>query len=235
MSTFALVHGAWHGAWCWEHLTPELEALGHRAITMDLPVDDSSASFEDYADVVCSAVADVDGDELVVVGHSLAGHTVPLVAARRPIRRLVYLGALVPIPGQSFVQQMSEDPAMLNADYPKGLGPKDSEDRRAWVDEDLARHHLFGDCDEHTAAAAVARLRPQALHPYRLPCSLTAFPEVDASYVVCDADRMVNPDWSRRIARERLNADVVELPGSHSPFYSRPGILARLLDGMAKV
>jgi pimeloyl-ACP methyl ester carboxylesterase len=232
MSTFALVHGAWHGAWCWERLTPEVEALGHRVIAMELPVDDSSASFQDYADVVCAAVADVDGDELVVVGHSLAGHTVPLVAARRPIRRLVYLCALVPIPGQSFVQQMSDDQEMLNADYPKGLGPKDSEDRRAWADEDLARLHLFGDCDERTAAAAVARLRPQALHPYRLPCSLTTFPEVDASYVVCDADRMVNPDWSRRIARERLNADVVELPGSHSPFYSRPKVLAELLIGL---
>jgi pimeloyl-ACP methyl ester carboxylesterase len=199
---------------------------------MELPVDDSSASFDDYADAVCAAVADVDGDELVVVGHSLAGQTIPLVAARRLIRRLVYLCALVPIPGQSFVQQMSEDQEMLNADYPKGLGSKDSEDRRAWVDEDLARLHLFGDCDEHTAAAAVARLRPQSLHPYRLPCSLTAFPEVDASYVVCDADRMVNPEWSRRIARERLNAELIELPGSHSPFYSRPKMLAELLTGV---
>ena len=148
MSTFALVHGAWHGAWCWERLTPEVEALGHRVITMELPVDDSSASFEDYADVVCAAVADVDGDELVLVGHSLAGHTVPLVAARRPIRRLVYLCALVPIPGQSFVQQMSEDQRCSTPTTRKAWAPKDSEDRRAWIDEDLARFHLFGDCDE---------------------------------------------------------------------------------------
>ena len=56
MSTFALVHGAWHGAWCWERLTPELEALGHRVITLDLRSDDSSASFDDYADAVCAAL-----------------------------------------------------------------------------------------------------------------------------------------------------------------------------------
>jgi hypothetical protein len=128
---------------------------------------------------------------------------------------------------------MSEDQAMLNADYPKGLGPKDSEDRRAWVDEDLARFHLFGDCDDATASAAIARLRPQALHPYRVPCSFTAFPEVDCSYVVCAEDRMVNAEWSRRIARERLGANVVEMPGSHSPFLSRPKALAEVLDGLA--
>ena len=82
MSTFALVHGAWHGEWCWERLTPELEALGHRVITLDLPSDDESASFDDCADVICAALADVDGDDLIVVGHSLAGQIVPLVAAR---------------------------------------------------------------------------------------------------------------------------------------------------------
>ncbi|ULE35186.1 alpha/beta fold hydrolase [Mycobacterium sp. IDR2000157661] len=75
MSTFAMVHGAWHGAWCWDRLTPELEALAHRVVVMDLPIDDSSASFDDYADVV-----------------------VPLVAQRIPVRRLVYLCAMPPIP-----------------------------------------------------------------------------------------------------------------------------------------
>lgn len=80
MTTFALVHGASHGAWFWERLMPEIEALGHRVITMDLPVDDRSATFGDYADTVCAAITDVPGDELILVGHSLAGVVVPLVA-----------------------------------------------------------------------------------------------------------------------------------------------------------
>jgi pimeloyl-ACP methyl ester carboxylesterase len=98
MSTFALVHGAWHGAWCWERFTPELEALGHRVITLDLPIDDGSASFDDYADVVCAALSDVVGDDLILVGHSLAGQIVPLVAAQRPLRRLVYLSLCLRFP-----------------------------------------------------------------------------------------------------------------------------------------
>lgn len=97
---------------------------------------------------------------------------------------------------------------------------------------DLARYHLFDDCDEGAASAAVARLRPQALSPYRMPCSLSAIPSVTSTYVVCGEDRIVNPEWSQRIARDWLNADVLQMPGSHSPFFSRPKALAELLGGL---
>lgn len=232
MSTFGLVHGAWHGAWCWDRLTPELESKGHRVIAMDLPCDDGSASFDDYADIVGAALRDCRGDDLILVGHSLAGNTIPLVAAKRPVRRLVYLCALIPIPGQSLAQQMSDDSEMLNPDYAKGLSEKDSAGRRTWIDEDKARYHMFGDCDDVMAHDAFERLRPQATYAYRLPCSLAALPAADSTYVLCAEDRMVNPEWSRRIPPERLKADVVELPGSHSPFLSRPRELAELLAGL---
>jgi pimeloyl-ACP methyl ester carboxylesterase len=95
MTTFALVHGSWHGAWCWELLTPLLQQEGHDVVTMDLPRDNGSASFETYADVVCAALVGCD-DNVALVGHSLAGSTVALVAARRPVRHLVYFVRLGP-------------------------------------------------------------------------------------------------------------------------------------------
>ena len=232
MATIALVHGACHGAWCWDRLTPELVARGHEVITMDLPGDDGSATFDDYADVVCEAVSNTD-DELILVGHSMGGQTIPLVAARRPVRRLVYLCALIPIPGQPLSRQLADDTAMLNPDYSKGLSETDIEGRRTWVDMDVARAHLFGDCDDELTSRALARLCPQALHPYRVPCSLKDFPDVPSTYVLCTEDRMVNAAWSRRVAPERVNAAVLELPGSHSPFLSRPAQLADLLDTLA--
>ena len=121
MATFALVHGSWHGSWCWERLTPELEARGHGVVTMDLPIDDNSASFDDYADAVYAAVADIADGDLILVGHSLAGQTVPLIAHRRPVRHLVYLCAMPPTPGTPFNQQIADQPGMLNLDYLKGL------------------------------------------------------------------------------------------------------------------
>jgi hypothetical protein len=121
---------------------------------------------------------------------------------------------------------------MLNAEYSKGLSDSDSEGRRTWIDKEIACRHLFGDCDDETAFAAFARLCPQATKPYRQPCSLVEFPAVDSTYVLCTEDRIVNPDWSRREAPQRLNADVVALPGSHSPFLSRPAHLAAVLDSL---
>lgn len=233
MATFALVHGAWLGAWCWERLIPELEALGHRVIVMDLPVDNSAACFDDYAEVVCAAIEDVSSEGLILVGHSMGGQTIPLVAARRPVRRLVYVCGVPPIPQQRFAQQMADESDMLNPNYARGLSEMDDQGRRCWIDEGLTHFHVFGDCDDATASAAFARLRPQSTAPYQVPCTLSAHPAVDTTFIVCESDRMVNPDWSRRIAHQWLQADVIELPGGHSPFYSRPRELAEALNRLA--
>jgi pimeloyl-ACP methyl ester carboxylesterase len=232
VATLALVHGAWHGAWCWDRLIPELERRGHRAIAMDLPSDDPKATFDTYADVVADQLEAAEGDG-VVVGHSLAGLTIPLVPARQRVSRLVYLCALVPLPGSSFMQQLETEQDMLNLGYVAGLGETDAEGRRGWVDRGLARDILYADCDPKTTEEALDRLRPQAQTPFAKPCSLDGFPATPSTYIVCDEDRLVMPGWSRSVARERLGADVVELPGGHSPFLSRPDELANALHDAA--
>jgi pimeloyl-ACP methyl ester carboxylesterase len=72
VSVFGLVHGAWHGGWCWERLVPELEQRGHTAVLPDLPCEDVRADATEYARVVGEALGDADGD-VVLVGHSLGG------------------------------------------------------------------------------------------------------------------------------------------------------------------
>jgi pimeloyl-ACP methyl ester carboxylesterase len=119
MATFALVHGSWHGAWCWERLSPLLQEAGHDVVATDLPCDDGAASFQTYADVVCDALKGCS-DDVVLVGHSLAGTTIPLVAVRRPVRHLVYLCALIPDIGRSLFDQFRDEP-VLNPAYVKGL------------------------------------------------------------------------------------------------------------------
>lgn len=227
MTTFALVHGAWHGAWCWELLTPFLRHAGHDVVAMDLPCEDASASFETYADVV-NAALDGCNHDVVLVGHSLGANTIPLVAARRPVRHLVYLCGAVPAIGQSVFDQIVGSDMMVPG-FDAGLSEPDSEARTAWVDLDRTRMLLFADCDESVAEAAFKRLRPQARYPSTLPFPLTEFPTVSCTSVICSDDRMVNPDWSKRIARDRLGAGVVELAGGHSPFLSQPSALAEVL------
>jgi pimeloyl-ACP methyl ester carboxylesterase len=233
VSTFALVHGAWHGAWCWERLTPEIERRGHSVVTVDLPCSDPDALFDDYATVVVDAL-DGSDDDVVVVGHSLAGHTIPLVAARRPVRRLVFLCALIAAPGLSFVDQLRAERDIFVPGYEAGLAPADERPVRAWEDARIARETMYQDCDEADARAAFARLRPQASTPYFAPCPLDALPDVPTAYVVAADDRIVNPAWSRRAAPERLGVEPIEVPGGHSPYLSRPGALAEILDAQAR-
>jgi pimeloyl-ACP methyl ester carboxylesterase len=232
VTTFALVHGAWHGAWCWERLRPELEARGHRTVAADLPCDDPRATFAEYADVVVRAL-EGEGDEVVVVGHSLAGLTIPLVAARRPVRALVYLCALVPVPGASLRDQLRAEPDTFVPGYERGLAAPDGSRLARWADFAVACETLYGDCTEADARWAFERLRPQSSAAYAVPCPLEALP-APATSVVCAEDRIVDPARSRRVAAERLGVEPVELPGGHSPFLSRPGELAAVLDAQAE-
>lgn len=227
MSTFALVHGAWHGSWCWDALSPAIRAAGHDVVAVDLPSDDPEASFTDYADEVIRAL-DAHSEDVVLVGHSLAGQTIPLVAARRPLRRLIYLCALLPEPGRSLRQQFQDEPDMLVAEYREGVEVVDDQGTTRWVDPERARYTLYGDCSAEVARAAAARLRPQATTPYDGVCALERLPATPAAYVLCTEDRLVNPDWSRRRAA-RHGIPLVEFSGSHSSFLSRPGELSEVL------
>jgi len=94
---------------------------------MDLPCEDGTATFEAYAEVVVRTLEAEALEEVVVVGHSLAGLTIALVAARRPVSRLIYLCALVPIPGRSLVEQLGIEPDTLRPGYEAGLSETKAE------------------------------------------------------------------------------------------------------------
>jgi len=231
MTTFALVHGAWHGAWCWERLTPLLLQAGHDVVAPELPTDDGSADFDAYADCVCTALRGCD-DDVVVVAHSLAGVTGALIAGRRPVQHLVYLCAVVPEVGISLLEQWQAQPDMVCREFAngwlEGLSQPDEHLRTAWVDADFVRKMFYADCDEATADAAIRRLRLQSGYPWTVPCSLVEQPSARCTSVVCGEDQVVRPQWSKRTAR-RIGAHIVELPGSHSPMLSRPLDVADIL------
>jgi pimeloyl-ACP methyl ester carboxylesterase len=223
VSTFALIHGAWHGAWCWSELVPELEARGQRAVALELPSDDNALGFSDYARLVDGAV---EGEEdVVVVAHSLMGCAAPLVAAAR---RIVFLTAILPQVGRSLNQQFEAGEAILRPGSMASVALGE-DGRSRFTDQDAAADLLFGDLERGRAVAAVAQLRSQSRTPHAEPFPLAAFPDVPVTSVVCADDRVMNNDWVRRASRERFGVECVELPGGHSPMLSRPGALADLL------
>lgn len=223
--TFALVHGAWHGAWCWEKLVPELEARGHRTIAVDLPAKDPGAGLTAYAELTAEALGDTD--DVVLVGHSLGAATIPLVAWQRPVRHLVFLCALVPEPGKSVTDRYTEEDVFV----PGFAGNTATLDDGAsyWPDPVAATRCLYHDCTEADAGLAVARMRAQAAAPRVEPWPGRGIPDVERTSILCRDERCLRPDWSRRVARAQLDVEAVELDGGHSPFLSRPAELADVL------
>jgi pimeloyl-ACP methyl ester carboxylesterase len=226
MTTFGLVHGAFHGSWCWERLTPELERLGHRVLTVDLPSEEPLAGAAEYAAVAVTAFADADED-LVLVGHSLGGLTIPLIAASRPARQLVFLAAMIPRPGKTHDEVLSAEPDMV-LPGPEGGAYQASDGATRWRPEAAARW-FFADCPAELAASAAPRLRGQFWKITSEMTPLSAWPGTPCAYLLGSHDPVINPVWSRRAARCVLGVQAVELDVGHSPFLTAPALLAQAL------
>lgn len=228
MSTFGLIHGAWHGAWCWEPLVAELQRRGHRAVAVDLPCDDPTATTLDNAKQVAQALG--DAGDVVVVGHSLGGIVAPVVATLRPVRKVVLLCALVPRPGRSLTEVMGAEPPCTTEEFNRA--PRHVGDHGAvtW-DPEVAAGLFFRACDPETAREAAARLRPQVWTTSKEITPLDRWPDGELVSIVCTDDEVLSPDWSRRIARDVLGIEPVDLPGGHSPMLSHPIELAVALIG----
>jgi Alpha/beta hydrolase family len=162
-----------------------------------------------------------------VVGHSLGGLTIPLVEARHR----VYLCAFIPPWGRPTGELFAE--GALVPGFPDHGVTRDRRGRSVWVDEAFALHSLYGDCERTVALQAYARLRPQSPAPYAGDYPLADPPAGGATSIIGAADAAVSPEWSRRVARERLGSEAIEIAAGHSPMLSRPSDLANLLDDLA--
>ena len=209
---------------------PELERRGHRAIAVELPISNPRAGAAEYAAVV---EAEIDpGVAPVLVGHSMGGLVIPLVAARGPVRPLIFLAAMLPKPGSSLADQREAEPidgliAPTTAEFTSlgndvwQIGPK------------TATELFFHDAAPDLANRATDRLRPQSYRFMTETTPLQAWPSVESDYIVCRADRALNPAWGRSAAHERLGVDALEIEGGHSPFLTRPAELASLIGSLA--
>lgn len=221
MATYVLIHGAASRPWHWHLLEAELQRRGHDVVTPDLPCDDDTAGLQEYADAVVHAidVADAAEQDLVLVAHSLAGFTAPLVAARRPVQMLVLLNAMVPSPGEPPGDWWA---ATGHADAANGQD--DSGDGGSSVDV------FFHDLRSDEAAAARAVLRDQSSTPFALPWPLDAWPDVLTQVLVARDDRLFPAAFQHRVLHQRLGLAAEEIDGGHFVALSRPTELADRLE-----
>jgi pimeloyl-ACP methyl ester carboxylesterase len=229
MSTFVLVHGAWHGAWCWDRLVPELESRGHTAVTMDLPVDDDTATFTTYAGVVLEAMEEAGvPQDAVLVGHALGGMVLPLVAERRPVDAMVFLCAVIPnLDGHPW----EDAPPMGQDDY----GAVRGDDGAVRFESlEAATAIFYPDCTRDDAAWAFERLRPwRNASLWDRPYPLRAWPPARAVVIAAVDDQAIYASFQKACCESRLHVEPIEIGGAHSPFLSRPAQLADLLAAIA--
>jgi pimeloyl-ACP methyl ester carboxylesterase len=139
---------------------------------------------------------------------------------------MALLAGIIGAPGASMEQL-----ANVDGDRDLPLGDRalefDTEGRFRFT-PDAAQRVLYHDCTEGDAEAAIARLRFQR-SMWTQVANFAAWPRTEIVSITCTEDRVINPQWSDRIARERLGVEPIHLPGGHSPFLSRPQELADVL------
>jgi pimeloyl-ACP methyl ester carboxylesterase len=220
--TFALVHGAWHGGWCFELLENELRQRGESAVSMDLPIDVPDLDATDYAQSVADAIADVD-DEIILVGHSMGGLVIPLVPELHPIRRLIYLSGALRPPGQPTAVKLAGPPLVSTPDGNGLLIP----------DHDSAMEQFYPDVQPELAEWAAARLRPQSVKVIRGTAPATPWPDLPVAAIV-GTDDIWQLGHYQQTCRDLLGVEAILIEGGHSPFLARPAELAELLIKIAE-
>ena len=121
MAIFVLIPGAGGNGSYWDELVPELERRGHHAVPVDIREDDPALGLPEYADVVERAVAGRTG--AVLVAQSMGGFTAPMVAPRVAPSRIVFVNAMVPLPGETpgaWFEATGASQARLDADTAAG-------------------------------------------------------------------------------------------------------------------
>jgi pimeloyl-ACP methyl ester carboxylesterase len=232
--TFVLIAGAWHGAWCWDRVTPLLRAAGHRVLTPELPATGADrtppaeVTLESWARFVADFVA--TETEPVLVGHSRAGIVISRAAELAPgnIGRLVFVSAYLLPNGASMAAEARADRGSL---VPAHMIPAES-GLTCTLRGDIVRDAFYGDCDDETVAFAAARLTPEPLKPLVSAVKVTPerFGAVPRTYIECTRDRTVTLESQRRMQHTWPCEPVVTLESDHSPFLSHPRELARALS-----
>lgn len=219
MTTFILLPGAGGTAWYWHRIAPQLEAAGHDAIAVDLPGDDPAAGLAAYAD---RAVAAIDGrKDVVMVAQSLGGFTAPIVAERVPLRMLMLVNAMIPLPGETagaWWANTGWEAARTEAARKGGYGET----------FDLDTYFLH-DVPPEVAADGAPYQRPEADIVFGEPCAFTAWPGIPIQVIAGREDRFFPVDFQRRVARERLGIDAAALTGGHLIALSNPRGLSETL------
>jgi pimeloyl-ACP methyl ester carboxylesterase len=239
VTTFVLIHGSWHGGWCWRKVVPLLQSRGHRVYTPTLTgLGERSHLLSPEVDLgthirdVCQVLEYEDLGGVALVGHSYAGMVLSGVAEQMPERigRLIYLDALVPQNGQcGFDVMPGSREGAEEAARARGQG---------WF-VPPPEPQVFGVEDPADVSWMKARLCPMplAVHEQTLQITNADARKLPKGYLLCVGYQMFSPaaqrakDEAVRYAKAH-EWDVRELKAPHDSMVTAPRELSGLLIDM---
>lgn len=239
MTTFVLIHGAWHGGWCWDLAARELKMRDHRVVAPDLPglgqdrTPLKDVSLASWADHVADLVRQ-QGEKVVLVGHSRGGVVISEVAERVPdaISSLVYLAAFLVPNGKTLHEMLAlGEPREVAKDairmQPDGISSVIPLQRVGSI--------FYNTTSPDLQARAANLLTPEPMMSFITPVQLSdgRFGRVKRAYIECLQDNAIPVEIQRAMYKALPCDPVVTLDCDHSPFFSQPAQLANALASIA--
>lgn len=234
MSEVILVHGSCHGAWCWRDVIPELEALGHQVTAIDLPShgQDKTPVETVTLDLYAEAISKAIKGKAVLVGHSMGGYPITAAAEFSPekVERLIYLCAYVPVEGMGLADRRRSAPRQ-----PLLEAVVVDEARVSFtINPEMAVEKFYHDVNAETATWAISKLCPQAIRPQETPLAIKNSPSIPRNYIRCLYDGAIPTEFQFTMTEGWPSDTVVDMPTSHSPFFSDPKGLAAHIHNFTK-
>jgi pimeloyl-ACP methyl ester carboxylesterase len=238
MATFVMIHGAWHGGWCFDALRPLLEAKGHKMIAPDLPgmgADEASlagVTLEGWSKFTADICRKAERP-VILCGHSRGGIVISQAAEAVPesISALVYICAMLIPSGKSRADIRAENQPNPGFDAIRSAVPNGS------VIKTNGAVDIFAQLSPpELAKAAIARLAVEPDAPSNTPLHLSEdkYGSVPRHYIECLHDRAITIADQRRMQAALPCASVTTLNADHSPFLSAPHELADALIVIAQ-
>jgi pimeloyl-ACP methyl ester carboxylesterase len=235
MATYLLIHGAWHGGWCWSKVIPLLKAKGHKVLAPDLPGhgDDktptATVTLRSYTDRICE-IAGAQAEPVILAGHSMGGVAITQAGEYCPnqIRALVYLCAFLPRSGDTLLTWASQDQkSMVNLTT---VDPRP--DGVLALRPEYAREAFYGNCTDEDAEFAQSRLVDQPGAPFGTPVKTTAgrWGQIPRYYIECVRDRSLSFRLQQEMQKHSPCRQTFSIDTDHSPFLSTPDKLADILS-----
>jgi pimeloyl-ACP methyl ester carboxylesterase len=239
MSTFVLVPGSWHAAWCWERVMPLLEAAGHRAIAPDLlgmgpdRARVASVTLADWSDQVAEVVRG-HAESIILVGHSRGGAIISGTAERVPdrIQRLVYLAAFLLRDGTTLAETAAKVPQIAQSEMLE-LDPNGT----VTVRTNMIQPIFYNMTEESWVKRAELQMSPEPLRILQTPIKVSEdrFGSIPRAYIECLRDNALPLELQRAMQADLPCDPVIALDTDHSPFFSAPDKLVAAFERIAAI